>query len=313
MTIASTNFSAVDSEIGWAANSAIDMNWVKGNSKDALANLGGVLNRAWYQNNTAGNCNNGNCNCTTHNFVYTTYNYTTVCNCATVGNCVNCANCSAVNCANCDSRAWLQGNCNCACTYNCNPTGTYTNNCNCDCACAQTCFVAGSLVLMPDWSWKRIEQIHPGEYIMGMDGPTQVIKIDIPVLGNRQMLRFSDGSLTWSEEHCFWAKQEEKEWFWSANPSKWLEEFKSGDVVGLKDNSSLLHGPNIEFATLNGFEAKEIELVDAQPETLLFLPVTTGSPIIINGYVVAASVNEFCYDYTKLSWLEKLNDLRNPS
>lgn len=296
MTIAQPNMSAVDTEIGWASNTSIDMNWIRNNTKDGLTNLGGVNGRAWYQNNMAGNCNVSNCGqCSLAN-----------CDFPNGTNCYTVTQCNTVNCANCDSRAWLQGNCNCNCTYNCAPSSVTNINCNCNC----TCFIAGSLVLMGDKTWKKIEQIQAGEFVMGVAGPTSVERLHVATLGqNRKLLTFPDNSLTWSEEHCFWGKQNNKEWFWSAGPEAWLKEVALGEVIGLKDNSTLMSGPGFEFATLKGFKSKQIvEVEGANPDTPVFLPITSGSPIIINGHVVAASVNEFGYNYRELNWLKLLEN-----
>ncbi len=117
----SISLDSVNVEVGSAVDS---LDWVLTNSHTTInsncgvKNLNSIHGFAWYQNNTAGNCNNGNC---------TTAN----CNCGTL----NCNNCSltAINCANCDTRAWLQPNCNCACTYNCTQVASMTYNCNCNC------------------------------------------------------------------------------------------------------------------------------------------------------------------------------------
>lgn len=133
-TIALSN---VNAEIGNGTNS-ISLSWVKANTKDAVSALGSIYNRAWYQKNNAGNCNNGNCpsNCNCGGGVRA--------QCFGGGRpiaywnpiqCTNCLACSTINCTNCDSTAWLQANCNCACTYNCSITGSVTYNCNCDCDC----------------------------------------------------------------------------------------------------------------------------------------------------------------------------------
>lgn len=114
----------VNQEIGNGTN-AISLDWVRNNTKDSASALASIYNRAWYQRNVDGNCNNGNC----------TTNCDCVARCVIVQNCYNCSACTAVNCANCDARAWLQTNCNCACTYNCNITGSFNTNCNCNCNC----------------------------------------------------------------------------------------------------------------------------------------------------------------------------------
>ena len=99
--------SDVSQEIGQAATYSTDLNFLNGLLKSPASppNMAAFYGTTYYQNNTAGNCDNGNqvnCNC----------------NCGNV-NCGNCYNCGNINCANCDGQAYLQGNCNCACTYNC--------------------------------------------------------------------------------------------------------------------------------------------------------------------------------------------------
>lgn len=110
-----------------------NMAWVKSNGKvsvgggvGGITSMSGLYSKAYYQNNTLGNCNNGNCT-----------------NLADPGgnrDVVNCRITGGVNCANCDPTAYLQPNCNCNCTYNCTTT-TITTNCNCDCwICACACW-----------------------------------------------------------------------------------------------------------------------------------------------------------------------------
>jgi hypothetical protein len=83
-------------------------------------------NKAYYQRNMEGNCNNGNCSPS---------------NCQPdFGNgkgkiqCTNCVLTALANCTNCDTTKQLQTNCNCACTYNCSQTNVQYD-CNCDCNC----------------------------------------------------------------------------------------------------------------------------------------------------------------------------------
>ena len=131
MTISTPSLSAVDTEIGWAANSSIDMNWVRSNTTDGLTNLGGVNGRAWYQNNSWGaNCSNGNCNCNCQTIgVFVSQCNTTNCNynCGSKTAYANCMLVANAACGNCQSRYYLQGNCNCACSYQCN-TGAWVIN-----------------------------------------------------------------------------------------------------------------------------------------------------------------------------------------
>ena len=160
-------FSNFNTEAGRAATTAIDMAWIKANTKSGQESnsLSGYYSKAWYTYNV-GACNNGNCtsncncggNCTNCNPTGGSQcggncncNCTANRNCSAV-NCYNCLACNVINCANCDARSWFQSNCNCyAQCYNCNITaGTTANctanvqcNCNCsviNCACDCACY-----------------------------------------------------------------------------------------------------------------------------------------------------------------------------
>lgn len=113
----------VNIETGRGSGTQTGIDWIRDNTKDNATNLNQLYNRAYYQRNNDGNCNNGNC--------------TNNCNCGNI-QCNNCLISGTVNCTNCDTQSWLQSDCNCACTYNCTTSET-SYNCNCDCACA--CFV----------------------------------------------------------------------------------------------------------------------------------------------------------------------------
>lgn len=132
-TPASGRISLSDVAAETGSNSTAAMSWVRANAKNTIngpiagiTSMNGLYSKAYYANNTAGNCANGNC--------------TSNCNCGNK-NCGNCTISGTVNCANCDgSTKFLQPNCNCACTYNCT-TSTTTMNCNCDCwICACACW-----------------------------------------------------------------------------------------------------------------------------------------------------------------------------
>lgn len=168
-----------------------------------------------------------------------------------------------------------------------------------------TCFPAGSMVLMADGIEKRIEHVRIGDWIMGADGkPVQIHQIDTPILGNRRMMSMTDGSLLWSEEHAMWTRDAaHAEWWWSANPEAWRAEVAQGAIGGLHDNASMREGEGYAFAHMTGWIEKGV--IEAQgygPDTQLYLPMTNGVPIIVNGYAVGAGVNEDGYDYKALRW-----------
>ena len=96
--------------------------------------MNNFYNLNWFQNNTQGNCSNGNC--------------TSNCNCGNI-QCNNCLISGTVNCTNCDAQNWLQTNCNCACTYNCTTAQT-SYNCNCACNCSKIiCTKLHEIGMMP--------------------------------------------------------------------------------------------------------------------------------------------------------------------
>ena len=113
-------FSQVNTELGRASTLGINMSCIKAREKVPTNPLSGKYNKAYYQGNMEGNCNNGNC--------------TSDCNCGNK-NCTDCVISGQINCTNCDTQSYLQTNCNCACTYNCT-TSQVSLNCNCNCACA---------------------------------------------------------------------------------------------------------------------------------------------------------------------------------
>jgi hypothetical protein len=157
---------------------------------------------------------------------------------------------------------------------------------------------------MADRTWRNIEDVQIGDMVMGVHGPVQVVDLDKPLLGDRKMMTFGDGSLAWSEEHMLWARDfDQSEWWWCANPDQWRFEVSVGHLSGLRDNYSMFVGDGYEYAHIDGWRAQTVN-VDANygPDTQLYLPVTEGSPIIVNGYVVGARVNEFGFDYRTIAW-----------
>ena len=239
------------------------------------------------------NCNYCTCNC----------NYACTCNCNYACTC---------NCAYCP--------CNCNyCTCNCNycPCQSYT--CPCDCHyCTQvchmgSCFLAGTPVLAYDPEtkhafWKPVETFKVGDYVISADKgiPVRIKKIDKPILADRKIYGFTDGSLKWSSEHPFWTIDNSgKEWWWTVDPAIWRREIDLGETVGLRDNYSIRSGKDFKFATLNGFETKDFKLFEGyDPATPLYFPVAeNGIPMIVAGYVSTGGTDEFSYgDYSTFKW-----------
>jgi hypothetical protein len=169
-----------------------------------------------------------------------------------------------------------------------------------------TCFVAGSLVLMADMSWKAIETITVGEWMWSVNGPVQCVEEHVTRLGARQMITFADQSLFWSDEHAFWTRDMlGAEWWWSYNADTWRQEVNDGAIGGLLDNYSIRTGEiAISYAHIDGWKLQKSQIAvgDFNEYTPLFLPATHGAPIVVNGYLVGACVNEKNFDYASIKW-----------
>lgn len=159
--------------------------------------------------------------------------------------------------------------------------------------------------MMADGTYRSIETIRVGDWVMGADGcQVQIQEVHRPLLADRAMMKMPDGSHFWSDEHAHWTRDSiGSEWWWSANPEAWRGEANSGLIGGLFDNDSLRDGPGFEFAHLHGW--KDVQPIVADgfgPETQLYLPRTNGVGIIVNGYVVGSGVNEHNYPYSTFRW-----------
>lgn len=167
------------------------------------------------------------------------------------------------------------------------------------------CFVAGTLVLMADGRYKAVETIEAGDQVLGPDGPVSVKRLHRTQLGERKLLTFrEDPSIAWSEEHPFWTRRAQAEWWWSASLEHLRKEIEYGSIKGMQDVESVYTGEDVEYAHLTGFVRRTVmELPHAAPETPLYVPVLEGAPCILNGYVVGAFLNEAQYDYRQLRWL----------
>lgn len=170
--------------------------------------------------------------------------------------------------------------------------------------CGSSCFPAGAQVLMADGSLRDIETIQADELVMGANGqPAKVEYLYIAELHTRKMFSFvEDPAHEWSDEHLHWTSKDGKQWWWSANPDQWRWEAAIDAVGGLKDNYSIRTGSGCEFASVDGWAKRSIKRVDRASDTKVYLPVTKGVPIIVNGYVVAAMADQSSFDYYDFEW-----------
>ena len=178
--------------------------------------------------------------------------------------------------------------------------------------------VAGSLVLMNDYSWKDNSKIEKGDIILGADLlPATVVNVTTVRLGNRRMLSLLENpTVRFHEVDLLWARDNQTQWWWIENAfmaqQEWIE-----TGTGLKVIDSTLVSYDVEFATFKGFEKQTI--VDVSEEynfysTMPYFKTDRCCPVIINGQVVSSGTNEYVYNYTKFDWLnycDRLNSILN--
>ncbi|MFC0515141.1 Hint domain-containing homing endonuclease [Mucilaginibacter angelicae] len=131
-----------------------------------------------------------------------------------------------------------------------------------------SCFVAGTLVLMGDGSEKPIQDILVGDSLIGKEGVlNKVLDYDSPLLGNRLLYSFNDGPFFVTEEHPFLTEDGWKSLNPAAtareNPDLLVKQLIIGDVLILADGRRKPLN-NIQFQT-------------ADPETQLYNFILEGN------------------------------------
>jgi hypothetical protein len=144
------------------------------------------------------------------------------------------------------------------------------------------------MVMMADGTQREISTIQAGEYIFGIDGPSQVLELHVVPIGQRSVMAFAGEGVFWTAEHPFWTRRDGVQSFWTADPKTLQAEVDSGIISPIHN---LRVGDPGEFATINGWERKGIVDVTAafSPEIKVYMPITDGSPAIVNGTVALSS------------------------
>jgi hypothetical protein len=170
--------------------------------------------------------------------------------------------------------------------------------------------VSGSLVLMADYSWKSNAELCVGDYVLGADLlPATVTEIKTAEMGNfRRMLSFVENpQFQFTEVNMLWARDHERQWWWTDNVRVLQISWQRGYDVGLKKIDSHLVSYDVEFATLGGFERRTIVDVTEKysfDTEMIFFKTDRCSPVIVNGYIFPSGINENIYDYTQFNWTD---------
>lgn len=177
-----------------------------------------------------------------------------------------------------------------------------------------SCFIAGTMVLMGDLSTKPIEDIVSGDKVIGVDGLiNNVIEPYSVKLGNkRNIIKFADNSLIWSAEHLLWVKDDNGNEYWGThdyhqyNREKGIYNLNGIEIdyKGLtKKEPIIIHKP-MYYANLNGWIYDE-PIIDRTygDDTYIYSMAVDGShSYIVNGYVASGFVDDTDYDYSRCRW-----------
>lgn len=218
--------------------------------------------------------------------------------CQTCQGCQNSCTCQSSKCQSCQT---CQKNCSCQSCQN-----ICSSNCSNGCS---SCFIAGTLILMADSTWKPIETITAGEYVQGINGINPVLGTQRAVLGpSRCIWTFRDKSIYFSGEHLFWVKKKDKEFFGVADMTQHLLEkdvelCPQFEGLTLKQDVICIDRP-VEYAVIDGWKTdRPIIAREYGNDTQLYELVLGGThTMIANGYVVGGNVHDDDVDYSTIHW-----------
>lgn len=181
---------------------------------------------------------------------------------------------------------------------------TTTNcNCNCDCTCnCDSCFVAGSKVLMADWTWKNIEDVQIGDNVIGVDGKSNTVTAFVRGYTNKMGKLDSIGldPLYFTISHNFWVQYGDKQ-VWGSN-DKALH--LTADHDAMLYDSYDIKGMTLPYATIHGWTNTVVQEVEnIKPTKVYNFKVSGSHSYIVNGYIVSGCACEYNdFDWSAIDW-----------
>tara|TARA_R100001082_G_scaffold110227_1_gene89561 strand:+ start:700 stop:2001 length:1302 start_codon:yes stop_codon:yes gene_type:complete len=169
-----------------------------------------------------------------------------------------------------------------------------------DAADNDSCFIAGTKVLMSDDSLKNIEDIKVGESVKGASGDNEVLALDRTKLGKRRLYSINGGNYFVTEEHPFMTKEGWK----SINPKATLKE----NHVAFSDESSIgtLDVGDILITSSDQVKIESISLKSGDPEMQLYNFALSGDHTYnADGYLVH---NKCCFIVLEVEEKKGLNE-----
>lgn len=206
------------------------------------------------------------------------------------------------------------------------------SNCNCNCNCDNSCFIAGSKVLVffeGAYRFINIELVKAGDLLVGANG--QLNKVLCPYvvkLGDyRAMLKTVEKKpLVFAADHEFWIKQGNEE-YWgvfdyntmlraentilpnglSLSQTVQLEAFKRHKITpcvakGFTKKLPFAVYSNFEFGTINGWKRVPVKQArEYDGDTTLYSFIMAGNhTFFVNGYLVTGFGDDTDFDYSSI-------------
>jgi len=202
---------------------------------------------------------------------------------------------------------------------NCQTCQSCQTQCNCNCNTGGCCFIDGTLVLMGDGTFKKIEDVKVGDFVVGLNGTNRVIKlVRMPIGSYVPLWKFSTNDLFFAAGHPFWITRGfAEDWgVWNLNEFLYEKKYNNFDANGV-----YIEGPDEDpiplfeptmHAHLEGWKLQRPELVrSAGGDTIVNDIVVDGSgSYTANGYLVSGTRHKG-YPYQDVKWEKTLQWLRD--
>jgi hypothetical protein len=172
---------------------------------------------------------------------------------------------------------------------------------------------------MADGTFKKIEDVEVGDFVVGLNGVNQVIKlVRMPIGPCVPLWKFPTDDLFFAAGHPFWIRRDSVEdWgVWNLNEFLYEKKYNNFDADGV-----YIEGPDedpiplfepTEHSHLDGWKMQRPVLVrSADDDTVVNDLVVDGSgSYTANGYLVSGTRRKG-YPYRDVKWAETLRWLRD--
>lgn len=188
----------------------------------------------------------------------------------------------AYHSANNTLQIWFDTNCACAC----------------DCVCSVGCFLGSEEVLMADQTWKRLDEVRPGEWIAcHFNGTAPVLGIRQAKVRGNKMFRLNNDIITsgehgfWSQQHKMWLVSDKTDDMRSQSPWRGVSQGSMNTTARWHHLGSTIQTRQMVVGDKVVVGQKEVEITKMERwylplNTRIYTLITTSSMIIRGGWVV---------------------------